>query len=69
MNISKNINIHLTENDVKQIIAEYIKNQKGYSATADNVTFRVEEEYMGYGLGEYNATVFKGCDVNMKEEI
>lgn len=69
MNISKNITIHLTENDVKEIIAEYIKTQKGYSVTADNVTLKVGVECRGYGMAEHDVTVFKGCDVDVKEEI
>lgn len=69
MNISKNITIHLTEDDVKEIIAEYIKNQNGYSVTADNVTLRVGTECRGYGMAEHDVTVFKGCDVEVKEGV
>ena len=69
MNISNNITIHLTQDDVKEIIAEYIKTQKGYSVTADNVTLRVGTECRGYGMAEHDVTVFKGWDVEGKEGI
>ena len=69
MKLSKSMTIHLTENDVKEIIAEYIKTQKGYSITADDVTLKVGVECHGYGMAEHDVTVFKGCDVDVKEEI
>lgn len=68
MNISNNLTIHLTEDDVKEIIAEHIKNRNGFSVTKDNVTLRVGTEYRGYGMHEYGVTVFRGCDIDVKEE-
>lgn len=68
MNISNNLTIHLTEDDVKEIIAEHIKNRNGFSVTKDNVTLRVGTECRGYGMHEYGVTVFRGCDIDVKEE-
>lgn len=69
MNISKNITIHLTEDDVKEIIAEHIKSRNGFSVTKDNVTLRVGTVCRGYGMAEHDVTVFKGCDVEVKDGI
>ena len=41
MEVLKNITIHLTEEDVKQIIAEYVNRQKGYSVTPEDVTLKI----------------------------
>lgn len=67
VNISKNITIHLSEDDVKEIVAGYIKHQNGYSVAKDNVILRVGTECRGYGRAEHDVTVFKGCDVEVKE--
>ena len=67
MNISKSITIHLTEDDVKEIIAERIRSQEGLNVAADDVTLRVGTECRGYGMAEHDVTVFKSCDVEVKE--
>lgn len=69
MNIARRITIHLTENDVKEIIAKEICSQGGFQVTVDDVTLRVGTECHGYGMAEHDVTVFKGCDVEVNREI
>ena len=67
VNISKNITIHLSEDDVKEIVAGYIKHQNGYSVAKDNVILRVGTECRGYGRAEHDVPLFTGWDVEVKE--
>lgn len=58
MNIKKNITIHLSEGDVKEIIADYLK-KEGYSVEAEDVRLTV-----GYSMNEH---YFKEASVCCKE--
>lgn len=69
LNISKSITIHLTEDDVKEIISEWIRSHEGLNVTSDDVILRVGTECRGYGMAEHDVTVFKGCDVEVKGKI
>lgn len=68
MEVLKNITIHLTEEDVKQIIAEYVNRQKGYSVTPEDVTLKIGSVLQGYGTAEHEVQIFERCDVNCKGE-
>lgn len=59
--------ISLSEYDVKKIVADYIKTQKGYSVTANDIKMMVSNECRGYGMNEYYKTVFDGCEVTLNE--
>lgn len=67
MEIKKNITIELSENDVKEIIASYLKNE-GYIITSDNVNLSVGLRTKGFGMGEYEETYFKAAYVKCKEK-
>ena len=67
MEIKKNITIELSENDVKEIIASYLKNE-GYVVTSDNVNLSVGSRIKGFGMGEYEEVYFKAAYVKYKEK-
>jgi len=65
MDISKNITINLSENDIKEIIQEYL-NKKGYRVEIDDIKFSVSQELHGYYQSEHEEAVFKGCIIQHK---
>ena len=65
MEITKKLTIHLTEEDVKKIIADYLT-KEGYEAEAKDVSLKLGVRYEGYGPGEREIRYFEGCDVNCK---
>ena len=67
MEIKKNITIELSENDVKEIITDYLK-REGYGVTVDNVSFSVGSRLEGYGYGEHEVSYFKAAYVKCKEK-
>lgn len=67
MKINKRLTISLTENDVKEIIADYIV-QQGFKVTTEDVKLVVTSEWRGYGMGEYQSPCFKECTVTVKGE-
>lgn len=68
LNISKNISINLTKSDVQEIIADYVT-KSGYKCKASDVVLNVGQDYVGYGMCESPVSVFRGCTVNIKEEV
>ena len=67
MEIKKNITINLSENDVKEIIADYLK-REGYDVTVNDVTLSIGSRCEGYGDAEHEVVYFKGAYVNCKEK-
>ena len=67
MKIIRDIVINFTQEDVKEIIADYVKRQ-GYKVTTDDVTLSVGSKTVGYGMQEYEKTYFTGACVHCKEE-
>lgn len=67
MNIKKNITINLSEDDVKEIIAEYC-NKNGYKVKPEDVSLSVSIRCVGYGRGEYEEPYFSGAKVTAKED-
>lgn len=66
MNIKKNIEFHLSEDDVKEIIADYLK-KEGYSVEAGDVVLRVGRRSVGYGPMEHDEVCFNEAVVKVKE--
>lgn len=66
MNIKKNIEFHLSDNDVKEIIADYLK-KEGYSVEAGDVVLRVGKRCVGYGPMEHDVICFDEAVVRCKE--
>ena len=67
MEIKKNITINLSENDVKEIITDYLK-REGYDVTVNDVTLSIGSRCEGYGDAEHEVIYFKGAYINCKEE-
>lgn len=67
MNFKKKLTISLSENDVKEIVADYLVAQ-GFKVTTDDVKLVVGNEWRGYGPCEYKTTYFKECTVTVKGE-
>lgn len=67
MNIKKKLTVSLSEAEVKEIVADYVT-QQGFKATKADVKLVVTTEWHGYGMGEYQTSVFKECTVEVKGE-
>lgn len=67
MEFVKNITIELSDNDVKEIIALYIRESLPYDGVeAKDVTIKVANECRGYGMDEHQEACFKGASVICK---
>ena len=66
MNNKKNIEFHLSEGDVKEIIADYLK-KEGYSVEAGDIMLRVGRRSVGYGLMEHDEVCFDEAVIRCKE--
>lgn len=67
MNINKNITINLSEDDVKEIIADYC-DKNGYKVKPDDVTLSIGSRCVGYGPAEHMQNYFAGAKVKVKED-
>ena len=67
MEVQRSITINLTEEEVKQIVAEHL-NKEGYTVEAKDVQLEVGSHLEGYGTGEHSVNYFKGCFVNCKSK-
>lgn len=65
MNIVKCITIELTPDNLREIVAEYLKTE-GYEVEKKNVKFNVGRHLEGYGMGEHEVTEFLGLSVTAK---
>lgn len=69
MNIVKNITVNLSEDEVKAIIANYIRNELCYeTVTAKDVSFDVGRRCVGFGPIEHDECYFAGAKVKCKLE-
>ena len=68
MKIGNNITISLTPTEIKELIAEKCREQGYTTVEAKDVTFDVGMELQGYGQGEHNEVVFRGCRISSKGE-
>lgn len=59
-----NITLKLSETDVQNIIAEYLKNE-GHDVSADKITFLLKVKTEGYGLAEHDVVYFDGVEVKL----
>ena len=66
MEIKKSITINLSANDVKEIIADYLK-KDGYVVTVDDISFSAGSRCEGYGMAEHYVSYFDGASVKCKE--
>lgn len=69
MNIIKNIEIKLTEKDVKKIIAEKVNGEiPGFTVTPDDVEICLGMDPVGYLMDEHYEARFKGITVHCSEK-
>ena len=69
MNIIKNITVNLSAEDVKEIIANHIRNELRYeTVTAKDVSLDVGHRCVGYGPMEHDECYFAGAKVKCKLE-
>lgn len=67
MNIDTNINVNLSPDEVKEIIAQYVKTKLPiYEAAASDVTLKVGQECVGYYKDEHYETRFYGATIKCK---
>lgn len=67
MDIYKRMSITLTEQDVKEIIAEYVNQFTGFGhVTADNVELVVSSQEVGPPMAPYTKTYFKECVIKVE---
>lgn len=66
MDIKKNITITLSEEDVKEIISDYL-NHNGYEVRKDNVTLSVGSRLEGYGMAEHPVCYFQCASIKCGE--
>lgn len=62
VNIVKKITIELTPDDLREIVADYLK-KDGYEVSKEDVKFDVRRRLEGYGPGEHEVTELTGCKV------
>ena len=53
----------LTKEDVANILGEHLST-KGYRIDRDSIEFCLKKEYRGYGMNEYEVTVFDRVEVD-----
>lgn len=66
MNITKDITINISPEDVAQLIVDYLL-KEGYETAVKDVNFLVGTKCEGYGMAEHYIDYFKGCNVHVKE--
>lgn len=62
MNIEKKITISLSEDDIKNLVADYLV-KEGYKVTSENVKLSVKTRWEGYGMAEHQVPYFEECTV------
>lgn len=62
MNIEQCITIDLSEQYLKEIVLDFVR-KRGYETDIKNINFDVGTTLRGYGRGEYEETVLRGCKV------
>lgn len=67
MKIKKNITIELSENDVKEIVAEYLRTE-GYEVTTEDVKISVKQKLTGPRMNERYEPCFEAIYVKCKEK-
>ena len=66
MHIENKITVHLSEDDVKQLIVDCIRKKTGYITSPDNVTFSIGSRCEGLGQSEQH--YFEGAHVTCTEQ-
>ena len=67
MKIKKNITIELSENEVKEIVAEYLRTE-GYEVTTEDVKISVKQKLVGPRMNERYEPCFEAIYAKCKEK-
>lgn len=68
MNIKKDIVIDLSEDDIRKIIVDYIKEETKLDLNPKDILFKFGEERTEFCGVEYRDSVLKGCTVKYEYE-
>lgn len=66
MEIKRKTIITLSDNDIKEIVAQHL-NSKGMNVKAKDVALSVGSKIEGYGVSEHYVHYFKECRVEINE--
>jgi hypothetical protein len=61
LDIENKITVTIAENELKEIIAEYLTEHGSFKFDPKNVTLHVGTKLVGYGMAEHQVTYFKEC--------
>lgn len=62
MKVERTMTISLSTEEIAKIIKQSLE-KEGFDFTEKDVKFEIEKECKGYGMGEYDVTVLKGCSI------
>lgn len=62
MKVERTVKVELTADELKQIVAEYLR-KDGFDAEKEDVTFNVGRHSEGFGMMEHEVIKFTGCTV------
>ena len=62
MEIKKTVSVEFTENDLKEIVAEYVSKKMSKSIKPEEVSFQIGHRYDGYD-DRFAVEYVKGCSV------
>ena len=66
MNIENKITVTIAENELKEIVAEYLTEHGSFKFEPENVKIHVGLDWVGYGMDEHQEARFKECTVETK---
>ena len=67
MDIKKTVTINLSEEDVKEIISDYL-NRNGYKVEKHNVRLAVGSRIEGFGMMEHSVSYFEGAYIDCNDK-
>ena len=71
MQVEKKVIVTMTENDVKQVVANYLESQ-GHKTQPNQIKFKISEKIMeddGLGGSYPHVFCFNGCEITYHEAL
>ena len=65
MNVTRTITINLSKEEVAEIIKTHLI-KEGFAIDTENIDFKMESKWYGYGRDEYEVKEFSGCSVSCR---
>lgn len=62
MKVERTMTISLSAEEISKIIKQSLE-KEGFDFTEKDVNFEIGKESQGYGMGEHDVTVLKGCSI------